>query len=451
MKEDWIHPRARPGRGARVLVLALGLGGAVVAPARPPSTQTVYAVPGAPLTMEVAGGEALIREEREVVFTGARQWLVLEDLPLSAHVERLNLLARRFPIELHQWGRATPGVAPRVRHPQISDGDVRWGRSPMATGIPLRVRMDAPVVLSCTAPVEGPRRVDLVYSCAGISWSAAYELLIRPASQAGDVWSADLGAAIVLENNTARAFSGAEIRLASRPGGPAPARTGGPGFLMLEKDSLLSDLWEPRHIPVEPGRSYRVPEPVDVPAMSRSDIPYIRARRIPARQVWRMKAGDVPAGRASGADALFREITLSNRAEHRLGKPLPPGRVTIRRGMGRGALWTESETGHVNPGGIMRCGLGHDPLVTGRRRTLREQRRGGGAVEGRYAVVVDNARTEPIDVVIEARPAVSVDWELLSASSDAEVTGDLIELSSRVPAESSHRVMYRVRYRTPGL
>ena len=180
----------------------------------------------------------------------------LADVPATADPSSLQIRFREPGIAVEEWRRdlgSSGAVATDAR------GAV-W--RPDAAPAPARPALTARLRAERAVSAEA----ELTYLTTGLTWSARYAVLVRGnVSNEEEKIAMDLSARVRIENSTGRPFTGARILLVGedRPGVEAPRSAA--GFLILD-DNPLDDPW--RELPQErrPRFTYRLPQPVNVPA-----------------------------------------------------------------------------------------------------------------------------------------------------------------------------------------
>lgn len=436
------------GRFLRVFEgLILGLALAL----SPAPVRAEQAVPPGDVFLTLGQGWAVVREARAADLDAGEQVIVLEDMPLEADLSSLVLSSARWPVALLEWAREpgeSDGTAPGRAAPET--GDVTWTPADHASGLGLppasrRVR--------CTvrAPAGGrglPLRVS--YAVRGFSWAAHYQVAVR-GEQTGETGpvSVDLSGLITIRNPTRRVFSNATIRLVGAPDIPARDYRADPGFLVLDEESALSDLW--LETPAEPDvqYAYSIPQKVTLGGQTDVDVPIVDIERTAATWLYALRSEDVPLDGPAEGVALRRWIVFRNVPVGPAGVDLPPGLVSVFLGGMRTHLLQEARFERVPANGEIRIDLGLAEDVRGARKSQGRSTSLAGETEETYLVVVRNLRANRIRAEVDERPPPSTEWTVISSTKPFEERQRHLFFTVEAEPGGTERIEYRLRVREP--
>jgi hypothetical protein len=296
------------------------------------------------------------------------------------------------------------------------------------------------------------RVLEAIYTTDALDWSALYEITVR-----GDIanylapLSADLEGRFIISNGLARSFSNARVIVRGpetidvQREAPASPR----GFLALDAESPLADLWRPRPPVAQTPQLYSAPETVTLPAGSITAVRFAAARRIPAERVFLFDGAEIPTTPAGPPRPLRQMLLLRNERRAGLGMPLPPGWVTVIAGAGRAPLRQQALLNHTPAGGWIRVNLGPVPDVGGARRSMGRESSVAGFTEETIELRVVNLLPSAVRVEIVERPPAPLAWDVVRCSRAYEVIGRRIRMNLDVPPRSEERISYTVRLMEP--
>lgn len=396
----------------------------------------------------VGQDSAVVRERRTVMLPAGEDEFILGDVPPEADLSSLVVRSRRVLVELLEWRRVS---APEEEHPSLAvSGDssaVLWRRSAVAAGVApsesVRCRISSPVT-------DRPLDVEVVYILKGLAWSADYQVAVR-GEQAGETEpvSVDLTGLVRLENRSSRVFADAVVMLVGAPELPSPPKD--PGFLMVDEDSALADLWRPRPPERRTEFEYDLPGRVTIPARSDTDAVLVRTLRTPATRLYSMVAEEFPVG-VEGKDRPLRKLIVFRNTEvNRMGMTLPPGRVQVFLGGMRTDLLQEAWFNRTPPNGEIRIDLGAADEVRGLRVAGERSPEVAGYFEQDFSVTLKNGRDTDILVEVDEKPPVSLEWDVVSATKAYREAGHRLLFNTPIRARGEETIEYRLRIRQPAL
>ena len=294
-----------------------------------------------------------------------------------------------------------------------------------------------------------PQKVEASYLTAGITWKADYVLVLDAADRKGDLtgW-------VTIDNKSGATYASATLKLVA-------------GDVNRAQDSRRAD------------RALEVAAKAASPAEGRRDFVseglfeyhlYTLDGRTTikdqqTKQLALLAATDVPVDKELiyyGAEQYYRNsygmpisnqkvavyIELRNRKEHRLGLPLPKGKVRVYKADGTGSQqfigedWIE----HTPKDERVKIKLGNAFDVVAERTQKDWRKIASNLWEVEWEISLRNHKTEDQTVtVIEPVPG---DWQVLQSTHAYEkVEAHTLRYKVAVPKEGAAKVVYRVRVR----
>lgn len=393
----------------------------------------------------------VVREVRAIDFSSTEQDVVL-DLPIEADLSTLAVTGERGSVRLVSWERVRAGRLPeppsRVSLVPVGDGfAVRDARGETARPAAGRVRCRLATTLA------RKRNVVVQYQVGGLSWRAQYEATIR-----GDIanhleaLSLDMDARVIVSNGTSTVFPRARVALVGEDR-PAPARaaqTGrAPGFLLLDDDSALADLWrEPEPRPSVPHR-YELPDRLTLAAAGETAARLASVRRKPAERLYFMDSADFAVDAQGPWRPLTRYLTFRNDSDYGLGRALPPGPALIYLSGPRGALYQRALIGHTPANAEIRIDLGRSGGVTATRRSQGRRVSTVGFNEETVEIQLANVLPSAVFVEVIERPPVPLAWDVTRSSRPYELVARRLRYNLQMDARSETMITYTVRLTEP--
>ncbi len=401
--------------------------------------------------LTVGPGWTIVREQRDIPLARGVNSIQMPGIPPEAVLSGLSLHARRLPIELLSVSRTPPSTG-QAEQPQfrVQGEDVYLAINERLSQAGPR-GPDSVVRAVIRSPVDGLQRVDVVYPVEGLSWSVAYELGFRPSGDDPNRLSADFTGTLAFANQSSARFEQATTRMVGA-GGPPPSLDPpyrSAGFLMLDSESPLADLWE-RKTPVpHPLYSYAAPDPITLEPYSTAQFVLVRTDRLRAYRRFRL-SNERPFEGGGEAFTPFEEVIyFANTPANGMGRSLPAGPVAIQdRRLARSNLnraWID----HHNPGDRVAVSLGASHMVRGRRQTLSREVLSPGVIEESYELVIENASDNTVYAEIEEIPP-PLQWRLIRSTTPLDISPGRITLAPEIDPRSELRVQYRLQFRVPG-
>ncbi len=416
-------------------------------------------------------GQALVREQRLVGLEQGRNRLALLDVSpqlrpetlqlrgeagLDVHAQRLerDVLTRQALLDAHLGRevelRRDDGAGGDI----VVDGVLRSAAGGEAVveledgvevvgpqsqwrirfpRLPPGLRAEPGLVVDLRAEQPGRQGLELIYLTGGLGWQADYVLEL-------DDEHLDLMAWASLDNSAGLAFEQASVRLVagdpSRRGEQPLARS-----LMAESDGLQG---------ASEGnyRMYTLPQPVDIGAAQRSQLPLFRLDRIPLEREYRLRGAAWGAAPGVQAPPVTVHVRFRN-ADGDADRAFPAGtaRVYQRDTHGEPLFLGEDAVVATPPGGTVELSVGTAFDVTAQRQQTDFRRLGARAEEQAWSIALRNTLERPVSVrVMEQVPG---DWSLLDSSHEPErkPAGQGLQWQVDVPAGETVELDYRVEIR----
>ncbi len=386
-------------------------------------------------------GSSVIVEEHEIAFP-SRETRVRMRVPAGVDPASFTIIdpAGRARVVETRWPAPAPPTTP-------ADAVVFGLPAPAA-----RAGADRVVEALIRSTDTRARVMEAIYTTDALDWRARYELTVR-----GDIanhlepLSADLEGRYFISNGLARTFANARILVrgpdtldtAREP--PMAAR----GFLALDPDSPLADLWRPRPPPARTPQLYAVPDTVTLPGGDVTAVRFASARRVSAERFFVFDGEQIATPAAGAPRPLHQHLSLRNERRVGLGAPLPPGWVTVIAGVGRASIRQLAQLNHTPAGGLIRVDLGPVPEVAGARRSLGRTRAKTGFTEETIELRIVNLLPSAVRVEIVERPPAPLAWDVVRCSRPYEVVSRRILMELNVPPRSEERISYTVRLTEP--
>jgi hypothetical protein len=405
-------------------------------------------------SLVVGQGWALVRELRYFSLREGEQEMLLDDIPVEADLSSLVVHSRLIPLEVLEW-RRTSGDSGLPLDPSLSitaDGSsVHWrpadaGASESAE-TPSRSTA-GPVLCRIKSPGTWKRAgIHVTYVVRDMGWTAAYQVSVR-GEQAGDrePISVDLSGNVRLDNNCGRTFSNASVRLVGLEQ-PGELKQKEPGFLMLNEDSPLADLWRQQQEGRGAENEYFLPNRVTIKARNRTEAALVRTIRTPASRIHLLTSEDVPEG---GREHPLRKfISFNNTPENKMGFPLPPGPVEIFIGGMRSHFLQEGWISHTPANEAIRIDLGFANDVRARRGSRGKSPPVAGYFEEIFGISIVNMRDAEVRVEVDEKPPLNLEWDVIRAGKAYTETGKRLKFISTIGPGGSDDFEYRLKVRQP--
>ncbi len=323
------------------------------------------------------------------------------------------------------------------------------------TGVPGRIVFDSvppnlrdrPTLVSeLQSQRAGAQQLELSYLSGGLSWQADYV-----AELSADDNTLDLNGWVTLNNRSGTAYANARLQLVAgdvnrvrdqmQRGRLANmvAEAAAPAAKAVAQESLFE-----YHL-------YTLGRPTTLADNQTKQVALLSATAVPAKKELLLQGS--PHYYSDSVGNIGTKIKVgvfmefANRENARLGMPLPKGvvRVYKRDSAGNAQFVGEDRIDHTPKNETVRLNLGNAFDVTGDKKQTDFRRREPGlrAYESAYEIVLRNAKTEAVSVLV--REPVPGDWTMLDESSKHEkVAAGTAQWRINVPAGGSTTLRYRV-------
>jgi hypothetical protein len=366
---------------------------------------------------------------------------------------------RRAQIECTAWhvlddaGRR--GETPRSQDVAVSSNgvDLVWSPRPEALQDMGNIAPHGlSVACELRAPSTGERPVEVVYYMTGVTWAATYSVLLR-----GDLASdhervaVEFDAVVSISNGTQRTFHDATLKLVGVDAPPSARPTDEPGFLMLDDESPLSDLWRESDSDDRDVYAYDVRGAATITARGETVVALATAARQPADRLYRLEAADLPVEGRQPARPLRKCLVLRNVEGTGLGFSLPAGAARIYVGSARSTQLQAAWFAHTPASGEMLIDLGESENVLVSRRYTGRKREAEGLYLESYELIVENRLAEVAPIEIAETPPTGLTWDLASSRIDCVQRGRRLIFSTQVEGRTTQNIDYSIRVHEPAL
>ncbi len=324
------------------------------------------------VSLSIGADATLVTEVHSVPLVRGRQVLVFHNIPAEADLTSLILRSPRIPIVMKSWGWLGTQHTD-VSEALVSDAALSHSGENVIWQPRDSARSFAPVdglrSVECTiqAPLTGERPVELIYLVKGIRWRSHYQILVRGWKEEGErKLSVDFNGVICIENRLSLSFPDALVRLIGSRENETSV-TNPPGFLILDPESALADMWKDPLVTPEIDYVYALPERVDLPAHTEQLIDFVSATRVPASRRYVMNSDEFPLLDRGELQPLPRFVVLDNSVRSGLGFVLPPGPVDVFPGGVKQYLMTGARIPHTPVNSEVRIDMGSSSHVRGGR------------------------------------------------------------------------------------
>jgi hypothetical protein len=282
------------------------------------------------------------------------------------------------------------------------------------------------------ADAAGEKSVLLSYLTRSLGWTTEYTATLEPGEK-----TLSLSGWATISNRSGASYAGARVSLVAgevhRAGG-APDRS-------LSELADRAEAEAPRPGALFAYHTYRVEEPLDLPAYGSIQVPVVRTARIQAARAYRYDG-------AKDGSKVRAEVVFTNDKGAGLGIPLPAGRVRVFgspvSGDGAVALIGEDAIDHTPAGERVRlfCGVAFD--LVGERTRVAHTRTARNVTEDQFSIRLRNAGgTEARVTVAETHYGA---WEITQKSAEfRKKSAEVAEFDVTVPAGGEANLTYTVR------
>lgn len=355
-----------------------------------------------------------------------------------------------------------PGGRNRVAPIIEVDGQLRFS----LPGEPLFPALADDAILEPTlnwqvhAPAAAKLEAELGYLTGGLSWRAAYNLVMP---ERGDTM--DLVGWVTIENRSGTTFEEAAIKLmageVNRVREPEAMRVQARMYEAARMDAaaeVTEKTFDEFHL-------YTLPRPVTLRNQETKQVEFIRATGIRVRTLYVYDGAAVEAYRGWNAEMrrknpeygtqsnkkvwVMREF--ENAKNNGLGLPLPAGLTRFYRrdeADGRLEFTGENTIEHTPQGETVRVYTGDAfDLVGERKRTDFALSSRQDTAEEAFEITLRNRKEEPAEIRVVEHLYRGANWRVIQNSDPYEREDDrTIEFRVRLAPDEEKKVMYRVRY-----
>lgn len=401
---------------------------------------------GSPRIM-ISEDRALVRESFEVMVVEPLIKISIPNFPDFADPSTVQALDPGRILSLLSWTMPSQKPASRM--------------SVDAAGRSILVNFDADqpsspdesLVLEMQAVMTGLRRFDLVYVMTGLQWKTTYDVLLRgDLRKINSPMSVDVEGWVVIHNASNRRFSNAVVSIvgADYEGEALPVKE--PGFLDLDEDSPLADLWRFQPPLKRPANIYTLANPVTMLDRMDAMISLVSVARKPVSRILFFRPDDIPTSVRGRTGAYPSQIIqFQNTRDYGGGRSVPAGPALIHLGSMRTALFQEAWFKHTPAQGAIRIDMGKFPGITARRVDRGRVPRVGGGFEQRYEIIIDNHLEEEVSVWLPEHPPTTLAWSVLRSNTPYELVDRRLMFQPVVKPKSETIIQYTLSLTMPGL
>jgi hypothetical protein len=291
------------------------------------------------------------------------------------------------------------------------------------------------------------QRVEASYLTGGITWKADYVLVVN----AGDT-RADLTGWVTIDNKSGATYGNAALKLVA--GDVNRARDPRREQRMMDVAAKAASVQEASrdfasegffeyHLYTLDGRTtIKDRQTKQLTLMSAADVPVVKHLMYYGAQDYYRTAYGMPMSNQKVSVLL----ELKNSADHRLGRPLPKGKVRVYKADAGGSqqFIGEDWIDHTPKDERVKIKLGEAFDVVGERTQKEYRKLAPGLWEVEWEIALRNHKTQDQTVtVIEPVPG---DWQVLHSTHAWEKPqAHTLRFSIAVPREGAAKLVYRVR------
>jgi hypothetical protein len=301
---------------------------------------------------------------------------------------------------------------------------------------------------------------ELSYVTGGMSWRAAYNLVMPEKGDTMDVvgW-------VSVENRSGTTFRDAAIKLLAGEVNKVQERDRMESRQLAYAATRAMDVAEVTEKAFDEFHLYTLPRPATLRDQETKQVEFIRAAGVRARTLFVYDGAAVQHYRGWSPEMIRQNPdygTQSNRkiwvmrefdntVENGLGLPLPAGRTRFYRrddADGRLEFTGENTIEHTPQGETVRVYTGDAfDLVGERVRTDFSLVNRQDVAEEAFEITLRNRKAEPVEVRVVERLYRGVNWRIIQNSDTFErQDAQTIEFRIRLQPDEERKVTYRVRY-----
>src|SRR5262245_26717385 len=294
-----------------------------------------------------------------------------------------------------------------------------------------------------------PQRVEASYLTGGITWKADYVMVINAADT-----RSDLTGWVTIDNKSGATYGHAALKLVAGDVNRATDRMRDARVMELAAKAVpasqaarefASEGFFEYHLYTLDGRTtIKDNQTKQLTLMAATEVPVQKHLIYYGAQDYYRNAYGVPV--SNQKVAVYLE--LKNSREHRLGLPLPKGKIRVYKADSSGSqqFIGEDWIDHTPKDERVKIKMGNAFDVVADRTQKDWRKLGGNLFEVEWEIVLRNHKSEPQTVtVMEPVPG---DWQVLASTHKADkVEAHTLRFDVPVPKEGKETVTYRVRMR----
>ena len=427
----------------------------------------------------IGEGHAVVREQRTLTLQAGTQEVTLGDLPLYLDPEAIALgfpggqatvVSQRLLLGQGNEAALAGLVGAKVDvlggngEPLASGTLLRAGDGLLVQGVlgttlvrdyaAVRTRQDdfpsgASLRLRLQAAKAGSTTATLSYPTAGLGWRAAYVATLQP----GAACRMQFESRASIANRSGRGWHNATLKLVA--GEPNFARAGAPQPMMARSYAAKAEVAAmPQQSSLADYRLYTLPQPVDLPDGSVSQVPLYAARTLDCERTALYETGNgwtppepmlSPDFNTEGGSAIQSTLRFS------AFDSLPAGYLRVLGAdhagtpqfIGEGRIEDTPKGGDAN----LTLGTAFDLRAT-RERTAFHLDKAARTIDEAFRIVLSNAGNSARVVTVREHPNRWREWTLASSSvKPSRQSPDLLEFQVNLPAGGKATLDYTVHYR----
>ena len=470
---------------ATTVASILGIAGIGAARASDNTALTLYRSDDASLYAsagdgDVGGGYAVVREQRTLMLTNGVHDVVLGDLPTSLDAEALALgfpggdakvLSQRLLLAQGQ-SAALNGLTGRTVDVLSSSGQTLASGTLLRAGDGLLIRdsngsttlvtsyaavratgADFPTGSSLSLRIDashsGSTNAVLSYPTSGLGWRAAYVATLQP----GNACRVQFASNASIANRSGRDWKNTQLTLIA--GEPNFAKASAPRPMMMMKAARVMSSADamPEQSTLADYRSYTLPNAIDLPNGSISQVPLYAGRTMDCERTTLFENGNSYLPEQPMVNENFNQDgggAIVSTLKLRAFDSLPAGYLRVL---------TADKSGtpqFIGEGRINDTAKGSDATITlgtafdlhsDRTRTHFSVDKSGHTLDEAFRIVLSNASDSARVVTVREHPNRWRQWTLASSSSKpSQQTTDTLEFKIDVPANGKATLDYAVQY-----
>jgi len=408
------------------------------------AASTIDAVANGPVTMILYEHKAVVRETITATIPSTSAVVRLEEFPSAADPSSLSVIGRRGDVRLLEWRLPTTMDTSSLR------SEVR-GRQVLVAMKPVPAPKEAGVEITIGTDMPGEKKMDIVYVMTGVTWKVTYDVLLR-----GDLrdisspLSIDVVGWIELSNSTSRSYRQARLSLIGTDTLGESPEIKEPGFLDLDENTPLADLWRFQLPEPRPSHIYPFDDVIDLPAHRAMLVSLVSVSRKPVDRILVLRAEEIPTDTRSRHASPSQVIRFDNAADYGGNRAVPPGTALIHLGNQRSSLHQKAWFKHTLAQGEIRLDMGKLEGIRTRRIDRGRHKISGGYMEQIFELRIENTFDKPVSLIIDEQPPTTLTWTPLRSNHPYERLDRRLIYKPTVEAKSELVIQYTLRVEMPG-